>query len=342
MRSTFPRVILLMLVMPTLAGVATAKTREEFKQDYVRPTSIPFPAENPFTEAKAGLGEMLFFDPRLSGSSSISCSNCHNPGLSWGDGLPLGIGDGMKTLGRRTPTILNLAWADLLMWDGRKNGLEDQALGPITTPSEMNQSVEHLIEKLSAIGAYRSEFKKVFGDEGMSPQTIAAAIATFERTVVSGTAPFDRWIAGDEGAISEAAKNGFDVFNGKGNCVACHTGWTFTDNGFHDIGLPDKDVGRGEWVKIESMKQAFKTPTLRDVARRAPYMHDGSLPTLTAVMDHYVRGGVKRPSLSDEMRPLELTDQEKQNLLAFLDTLTGGNPPVQVPVLFPNPQTASR
>jgi cytochrome c peroxidase len=159
----------------------------------------------------------------------------------------------MKTLGRRTPTILNLAWADLMMWDGRKTSLEDQAFGPVTSPAEMNGTIEEVVGRISAIGEYQTEFKKVFGDEGVSARTIPMAIATYERTIVSGTAPFDRWIAGDETAISDTAKRGFDLFTGKANCSACHSGWNFTDNGFHDIGLSDKDIGRGAWVKLESM-----------------------------------------------------------------------------------------
>jgi cytochrome c peroxidase len=330
------------LLTPTLAGGQAIKTRDELKKDFVRPVSIPFPADNPFTAEKAQLGEMLFFDPRLSSSNWISCASCHNPSMSWGDGLPRGIGHGMKTLGRRTPTILNLAWADLLMWDGRKTSLEDQALGPVTAAVEMNQDPDKLIEKLGAIDGYRIEFKRVFGDEGLSAKTIGQAIATYERTIVSGPAPFDRWIAGDESAITEGAKRGFEVFNGKANCAVCHSGWNFTDNSFRDIGMPDKDIGRGEWVAIPSMQQAFKTPSLRDIDRRGPYMHDGSLPNLAAVIDHYDRGGTARSSLSDEVYPLHLGEEEKRDLLAFLLTLTGENPATRLPVLFATSQSMNQ
>jgi cytochrome c peroxidase len=326
---------------PASGIAAEPPSRAAAMKDFVRPATIPFPADNPYGVQKAQLGQMLFFDPRLSGSKSTSCASCHNPGLSWGDGLPRGIGAGTRSLGRRSPTILNLAWADLVMWDGRKTGLEDQVFGPMTSPAEMNSSIDEVVARIGAIGAYQSEFKKVFGGEGVSERTIPLAIATYERTIVSGQAPFDRWIDGDATAISEQAKQGFDLFNGKGNCAACHSGWNFTDNGFHDIGLPDKDIGRGEWVKVQSMQQAFKTPTLRDVDRRGPYMHDGSIASLAAVIDHYDGGGVKRPSLSDEVRPLHLTAAEKQALLAFLGTLTAVNPVVTVPIL-PNPQTALR
>jgi cytochrome c peroxidase len=151
--------------------------------------------------------------------------------------------------------------------------------------------------------------------------------------VISTSAPFDRWIAGDEQAIGESAKRGFELFNTKGNCASCHTGWNLTDHGFHDIGLPDDDIGRGKFLPLQSMKHAFKTPTLRDLTRRAPYMHDGSLPDLNAVMEHYDKGGVMRPSLSAEMKPLHLTAGEKNDLVAFMLTLTGDAEPVPMPML---------
>jgi cytochrome c peroxidase len=330
----------LLLAVPVSMSAAQPRSRDDIKKDFARPEAVPFPDSNPYGVQKVHLGQMLFFEPRLSGSKWISCASCHNPGLSWGDGLPRGIGQNMKTLGRRTPTILNLAWSDLVMWDGRKTGLEDQAFGPVTSPAEMNGTIEEAVARISAIGAYQMEFKKVFGDEGVSARTIPLVIATYERTIVSGQAPFDHWVTGDETAISADAKRGFDLFTGKANCVACHTGWNFTDNGFHDVGLADKDIGRGEWLKIQSMQQAFKTPTLRDADRRGPYMHDGSLASLAQVVDHYDQGGVQRPSLSDEVRPLHLTGAEKLDLLAFLATLTGDDPPVILPVL-PNPQAAT-
>ncbi len=310
------------------------KTMEQYRKDFVRPTSIPFPEENPYSAEKVRLGEMLFFDPRLSGSNYISCASCHNPAMSWGDGLPRGIGHGMTILGRRTPTILNLAWAELLMWDGRKNGLEDQAMGPIAADVEMNQPVEKLVEKLSAIETYRVLFNIAFPGEGIGLDTIAKAIATFERTVVSGIAPFDRWIAGDEKAISDSAKRGFYLFNTKANCASCHSGWNFTDHSFQDIGMKDADIGRIKILNMPRMNHAFKTPTLRDVTRRGPYMHDGSMPDLVTVMEHYNRGGdVKRDSVSEDIRPLGLTPMEIADVVEFMKTLTGDDQPVRVPIL---------
>ncbi len=317
-------------------GDAAAKSRTEWKQEYHRPTSVPYPAENPYTREKANLGSKLFFDPRLSGSNSISCASCHNPSFAWGDGLPTGFGHGMTRLGRRTPTILNLAWGELMMWDGRFENLEEQALGPMGADVEMNQDLDLIVSELSHIPGYRTLFKIAFPGEGITLQNIAKAIATYERTVVSGVAPFDRWIAGDEKAITENAKRGFDLFNGKANCVSCHTGWNFTDDSFHDIGLGDGDIGRGKVVENSiKMQHAFKTPTLRDVVLRAPYMHDGSIPNLGAVVEHYSTGSVQRPSLSDEIKPFALTKRDKADLVAFMLTLNGEDQKVVIPRLPP-------
>jgi cytochrome c peroxidase len=312
---------------------------EKYKAAYQRPSAVPFPPENPYTADKYELGELLFFDPRLSGNNYISCANCHNPSLSWGDALPKGIGHGMTVLGRRTPTILNLAWAELLMWDGRKSSLEEQALGPIAANVEMNQDLTSLVAEMAVIEEYVTRFEKTFPDEGLTAANIGKAIATYERTVVSGTAPFDRWIAGDEQAISASAKRGFLLFNTKANCAVCHSGWNFTDNSFHDIGLKSQDIGRYEHLPLSSMKHAFKTPTLRDTARRAPYMHDGSIKSLEDVVRHYDTGAVARESLSPEVHPLGLTDAEVRDLVEFMMTLDGDDKPVRMPRL---PMTSQR
>jgi len=319
-------------------GPAAMQSLAALKAKYQRPTSIPFPSDNPYTVEKAQLGQMLFFDPRLSGNNYIACANCHNPALSWGDGLPRGIGHGMTILARRTPTVLNLAWTELLMWDGRKPSLEEQALGPIQADVEMNQNLDDLVKKLSAIDEYKLRFTMAFPGEGLNGPNIGKAIATFERTIVSGVTPFDRWIAGDDGAISVAAKRGFDLFNNKANCAACHSGWNFTDGAFHDIGLPSKDIGRYKELALPSMMHAFKTPTLRDVDRRGPYMHDGSLATLAEVMQHYNTGGLQRASLSGDMKKLDLSESEIADVVAFMQTLTSDEALPQVPRLPVVPQ----
>jgi cytochrome c peroxidase len=315
-------------------GPKAAPGMDAMKAQYKRPATIPFPKENPYTPEKTALGKKLYFDTRLSVTSAQSCASCHSPGFGWGDGLAVGVGHGMAKLGRHSPTIVNAAWGAIFMWDGRLATLEEQALGPIQAAGEMNMPLDQLMERLTAIGEYKPLFLAAFPGEGMSAKTLAKAIATYERTVVSERAPFDAWIEGNEKAISEEAKRGFAIFNGKALCSACHEGWNFTNDGFQDIGLPSKDVGRGEFMpSVVKMQHAFKTPGLREIARRSPFMHDGSLATLEAVVEHYDRGGVDRPSRSDLMKPLGLTAQEKSDLVTFMKTLTSNLSPTAVPVL---------
>ena len=314
---------------------STAAAGDRLKATYERPADVPFPSHNTYSVDRELLGRTLFFDPRLSGSGWISCASCHNPGLSWGDGLPKGLGHGMRQLDRRTPTILNLAWAPALFWDGRADSLEEQALGPIASKAEMNLSLDQMVDTLRAIDGYAPLFARAYPGEGISSETVAKALATFERTVVSGVAPFDRWIAGDRRALSASSQRGFVLFNDKARCSTCHTGWRFTDDSFHDIGVPGSDAGRGALLPhIAPAQYAFKTPTLRNVSERGPYLHDGSAATLRDVIELYDAGGqVRRPSLSAEIVPLGLTPQEKDDLLAFLETLTGRDPEARVPVL---------
>ena len=303
--------------------------------DYRRPSAPPFPDDDRYSKAKAELGRMLFFDPILSGSGSRSCSSCHQPGLSWGDGLPRAIGEGQKPLAVRTPTLLNIAWIPVLGWDGKYRNLESVAFGPLTNPDNMNGNEAKLLAALSAIPGYREAFAQAFPDGAVSRPHVEQALATFERTIVSPPAPFDRWVAGDEHAVSAAAKRGFALFNGKAGCAECHSGWNFTDGAFYDIGdAKDDDIGRGRiFPSSLKLQHAFKTPSLRDVARRAPYMHDGSVATLEEVIDLYDRGGNDRPSRSELIKPLGLSAEDKADLLAFLKTLTSDPAPFPVPAL---------
>jgi cytochrome c peroxidase len=319
----------------TLVFGTAAPDRRELQDRYRRPHEIPFPKGDSYSEAKSKLGRILFFDPILSGSKMRSCASCHNPGLSWSDGLPRAIGEGQQSLLLRTPTLLNVAWTPMLGWDGHSRDLEDFALGPITTANNMNLSEEILIKRLGTISGYVDAFDAAFGEGDITMNKIEAALATFERSIISTEAPFDRWISGDETAIDESAKHGFGLFNGKANCAACHSGWAFTDASFHDIGTAQNDdIGRGKLFPTSvKLRYAFKTPTLRDVARRGPYMHDGSVPTLKAVIELYDRGGVDRPSRANEIYPLGLTEQEKADLIAFLDALTGKPALVSFPTL---------
>ena len=320
-----------------LAVCGAAATAANPADPMLRPAAVPFPPDNEPNAARIELGRALFFDPRLSGSAMISCATCHNPALGWGDGQPTAVGDGAKRLGRATPTVLNTAYQPLQMWDGRKNSLEDQALGPIGAAAEMNMPLEKMTAGLVAIPGYKPMFDKAYPGEGISTATVAKAIASFERTVVSTESPFDRWRKGEDKAVSDDAKRGFAVFNGKARCALCHQGFNLTDNGFHNIGLRSQgdaeDEGRFVHRKVKVLKGAFKTPTLRDIELTAPYMHNGAYRSLEEVVEHYDRGGDDKSNLSPNIQPLGLTAQEKKDLVAFMKSLTGAPMVVEVPHL---------
>lgn len=304
------------------------------KGDFARPLEIPFPEGKPYSPLRATLGKMLFFDPRLSGAQNMSCASCHNPSFGWEVPTEGPVGAHNEMLGRQAPTILNMSWGDLYFWDGRAGTLEDQARGPITAPVEMNGNFPDIIERLEAVGTYLDFFEQAYPEEGITEATILNAIATFERTVVSGWTPFDRWVDGDEQALSPAAIRGFDVFVGRGRCADCHSGWNFTDNQFHDIGLLTEDLGRFSVSPDEpNARHAFKTPSLRNIAFRAPFMHNGSLAELEDVIMHYISGGVERPSLSPLMQQLELSTQDVDDLMAFMRALTADESAVPTPLL---------
>jgi cytochrome c peroxidase len=299
--------------------------RAGWRDAYRPPAEIPFPAENPYSAAKAELGRRLFFDPILSGDRTRACATCHIPDLAWGDGRARAATRQQGDMDLRTPTLINIAWQDGPMgWDGKFRTLESVAAMPMAAPANMNLPVPEALARLTADPSYAAAFATAFNDPAITRERLEAALATFERLIVTGTTPFDRWIAGHEGAISESAKRGFDLFNGRAGCAGCHSGWSFTDNSFHDIGVgAGADIGRGRLKPTSvALQYAFKTPTLREIGRRGPYMHDGSVRTLEAVIELYDRGGIERPSRSRSIKPLHLTATERADLLAFLATLS--------------------
>lgn len=313
---------------------------EAFAEDsvYEPVPAMQYPSDNAWSKDKEELGKMLYFDPRLSGSNWISCATCHNPGLGWSDGLPRTIGEGQKELGRHSPTIINSGYFEIQMWDGRKKSLEDQAKGPIAASVEMNQDYDELIRELKALPGYVIRFNKVFGKNALNIDNIAKAIATFERSVVSINAPYDKYWAGDKSAMSASAVNGMNLFFGKAKCGICHNGPVFTDSGFHNIGVkpagPLKvDLGRYNESKDDFDKGAFKTPGLRDITKSAPYMHNGTEATLQDVIEFYDRGGDAKENVSPFITPLELTGQEKKDLVEFLKALDGEPILVTLPIL---------
>jgi len=301
------------------------------------PTSVPIPPSNLNYQPKIDLGRQLFFDARLSKNDKVSCSYCHIPGAGFSDPHPTSLGIDDRLGPRQAPTVLNVGFNRFLFWDGRAGSLEEQALGPIQNPIEMGEDLGHLVGKLRKIEGYARQFRNVFGTN-VTIQGISNAIAAFERTLISANSAFDRYMMGDKKAMNEAAVHGMELFRGKARCLLCHNGPSLTDNEFHNIGVPQtgpqkEDLGRYSVTRQERDKGAFKTPTLRSILDTAPYMHDGVFLTLEEVIDFLDKGGGPNPHLSPLIRPLGLTQEEKSDLIAFLEALSGAPLKIDVPAL---------
>jgi cytochrome c peroxidase len=278
------------------------------------------PEDNPLTPEKIALGKQFFWDTRWSRNGTVACVSCHDPNHGWGDPRQFSTRFDGKPTSRHSPTLINRLFSDRQQWTGARASLEDQAF------KASDQSPELLVANLGAIPAYQEQFRSVFGTD-LNAEGVAKAIAAYERTILSGNSAYDRFLAGEQRALSPAAQRGLALFEGKARCVTCHAGFNFTDESFHNLGVgmeqKDPDLGRYSVTKDEADKGAFKTPTLRDVARRPPYMHDGSLTGLEAVVAFYNQGGQKNPWLSKAIQPLHLTAEEQADLVAFLQALTG-------------------
>lgn len=294
------------------------------------------PPDNPMTIEKINLGRQLYFDGRLSADGTISCATCHAPDKGFSDSRPTSTGIKGQVGGRNAPVTINRLFSQDQFWDGRSPSLEDQALGPVQNPIEMGNTLEKMVATLNATQGYREQFRRVYGTD-VTAAGIAKAIAAFERSLVCGNSAFDRYEEGDDAALSESEQRGLELFREKANCVRCHTGFAFTDERYHNIGVgmdkPKPDLGRYTVTKKESDKGAFKTPTLRNIAASAPYLHDGSAKTLEDVIKFYDNGGTKNPYLSNEIKPLRLTTQEKADLVAFLKSLSCPDLRVAAPAL---------
>jgi cytochrome c peroxidase len=300
---------------------------------------VPVPADNPETAESIELGRKLFYERLLSANSILSCASCHNPSLAFQDGRKNSVGFGGKSGPRNAPTLINAAYTAAQFWDGRATGLEEQAGGPIANPIEMNLNHDVCVTQLESRPAYKAAFAAAFGPGPITIGKVKKALASFERTLISGNSPFDRYeYAGDKTALSPAAIRGLALFRdrAKGNCATCHTieqnYALFTDGKFHNIGIGvgDEgnltDLGRYNESKVEADKGAFKTPTLRNVAKSAPYMHDGSLKTLQDVVEFYAGGANSNPYLDKEIKSIKLTGQERADVVAFLESLDGDMP----------------
>ncbi|MHB1286220.1 MAG: cytochrome-c peroxidase [Leptospirales bacterium] len=293
------------------------------------PPAPPVPSGNLQTATKVALGKTLFFDPRLSVNGSVSCAFCHVPAAGYGDPKQVSMGVGGKRGGRNAPSVLNAAYFPLQFWDGRAGSLEEQAIGPLMNPVEMGDPSYHwIVSRLNKIPSYRHAFYRAFGS-GVSIDHIAQAIAAFERTLVTPNSPYDRFMMGEKNALTPAQKRGLAIFEGKGRCAVCHNGALLSDGEFHNLGVPQVgtssvDVGRYAVTHNLTDKGRFRTPTLRNVALTAPYMHDGAFRTLGEVVDFYDAGGGKTPYAKDVLiAPLHLSKQEESDLVSFLNSLSG-------------------
>jgi len=301
------------------------------------PTMVPIPPTNVNYKAKVDLGKQLYFDGRLSKNNAISCAFCHLPTMGFADPKPVSIGVGGKKGGRNSPTVYNTAFNPVQFWDGRVSSLEEQALGPIQNPVEMAETHEFVSIKIRKIKGYQDQFQKVFGTS-VNLQNIAEALAAYERTVISTNSSFDKYVLGDKTSMNDSAVKGMALFKGKGRCILCHNGPNFTDNQFHNLGVPQvgpqkEDLGRYDVTRLEKDRRAFKTPTLRSIDETAPYMHDGAFQTLEEVIDFLDKGGGDDANKSTLMKPLNLTKKEKGELLAFLQALKGEEIPFAMPTL---------
>lgn len=288
---------------------------------------VTWPADNPYSPARVELGRYLFFDPRLSVNGTVSCATCHPPDHAFAGGDPPPLGVTGKPLRRRAPTLINRAYGRSQFYDGRAATLEAQILGPVTHVDEMGTTPTAVAEAISKIAGYGSLFARAFGDSQVTFDRITKAIASFERTILSGNSPYDRYLNGDKHALSPEAKRGEEIFERTGECSECHNGFNFTNEKFAGLGIgPDEDppdLGLGEITGKHRDEGKFKVPTLREVAHTGPYMHDRRFKTLDDVLDFYRKGGQPSPHLDSRIAPFFLDAPAKADLKAFLESLSG-------------------
>lgn len=321
----------------------------EFAEVIVPPLGlppVPWPKDNLYSKDKAELGRLLYFDKRLSTDGTISCASCHNIPCAYSDCKAIAVGIDHRKGTRHSPTIINAAYSTHFFWDGHALSLEEQCKGPLFNVREMSnisdvhEAHRECEQRVKSIPGYHFLFEKTFGVGQISVETIAKAIATFERTLLSGNSPYDRYQAGNKQALSHDQIYGMQLFNQVG-CANCHSGFNFTNDSFHNIGIgmdkPDPDLGRYLVTHNESDWGAFKVPTLREIAHTKPYMHDGSFETLEAVVDYYDQGGIANQHLHPLMQPLHLSASDKAALISFLKSLSGeGWQHFHEPAYFPN------
>jgi cytochrome c peroxidase len=286
------------------------------------------PEDNQLTKARVELGRQLFFEKALSRDSTVSCASCHTPSKSFTDGEEQAVGIEGRLHKRNTMALVNVAYAPRFNWDGQVNTLEKQAIIPITAHNEMDMDFETLAERLNADSDYRNKFQKAYPDTAIDTYSITRALASFQRTLISGNSPYDQFLQGDSSALSASARRGMTIFfSERAECFHCHTGTFFTDHSLHNNGLYEEyqDKGAFEGTGNNRDRGRFKVPTLRNVELTAPYMHDGSMNSLDEVIRHYESGGKDHPNRSPLIRPFTLTDKERRDLVNFLKSLTDRN-----------------
>lgn len=310
-------IALLLVVSPALTQAAEIKLKLPLG---LQEQAAYIPDDNPITKDKVELGKMYFWDKRWSRNGTLACVSCHDPNHGWADPRQFSVRFDGNTTPRHSPTLVNRLFSVEQQWAMTRTSLEDQAM------KASDQSPELLVKNLGSIPEYQERHRKVFGTD-VTPDGVAKAIAAYERMIVSGNSPYDRFQAGDKRALSAAAQRGLVLFKGKANCQTCHGGFNFTDEGFHNLGVgiekENTDWGLFTVTKKETDRGRFKTPTLRDVAPRPPYMHDGSIKTLEEVIAFYNQGGQKNAWLSETIKPLNLSAAEQKELVEFLKSLTG-------------------
>jgi cytochrome c peroxidase len=320
------------------SALATTMVASDNLTKWMMPKKVPAPANNKTTKKKVELGRLLYFDARLSKDGRVSCATCHNPEKGWSDGQRRAVGVFGRVGPRNSPTVLNTAFQDLQFWDGRAKSLEEQALGPMQAHVEMNMKLSDVLARIKSKKGYVKMFKEAYPNEKLTIKTVAKAIAAFERTVISQPSPFDLYLQGNKNAISANAAMGFSLFTGKGHCADCHDGFNFTDGSFHNIGLGDSDIGRQKLkMKRKAWAHAFKTPTLRDVTKSAPYFHDGSVQTLQEAVAICGNGGryPKKYGISPFIKDRHLTTDDIEKITEFLKSLSGPDLPIKTPTVFP-------
>lgn len=350
----FSILLFAVLITPCLSSPANAG-------ELIPLPPLPISPANPLTPEKVELGKKLFFDRRLSGDGTMACATCHNPETGYSDALPISLSYPTTRNWRNASAIINLAYNSAFFWDGRAANMEEQALFPIMSAFEMNQNLDYLEEELKEVPEYVTAFQDVFGGE-ITRERVGMALAAFQKTIVSKDAPLDKHLQGEKNALTPVQKKGYDIFTGKGHCVSCHNGPNLTDNKFYNIGVPEnpsvvndprvsatrrftakvsgyaaystltEDPGRYLVTKDRKDWKAFKTQTLREIALTGPYMHNGVFGSLKEVIEFFNKGGGDDNNKTPLLKPLHLTDDEKQVLEVFLkEALTGELVKVKMP-----------